>query len=180
MRATRPIFRNWRGNSRRQLGFASGSECMKIIVRSDFCPTVKGDRLFRHPLSIDRDSVGGVRSDKIMPTDIGDFFIAASQKHPELGIVFQSTYDMHLRPYVDHRTMTGTTPVSVGPVMQSPASISTRLGKRPGSRETDPQSDPVAEVASKIAERQPVGRTCGRDPRHASPGSPSARTPVPG
>ena len=26
--------------------------------------------------------------------------------------------DMHLRPYVDHRTMTGTTPVSLGPVIQ--------------------------------------------------------------
>jgi hypothetical protein len=35
-----------------------------------------------------------------------------------VGMVFQSAYDMHLRPYVDHRTMTGTTPVSVGPITQ--------------------------------------------------------------
>ena len=70
---------------------------MRVIVRSDFCPAVKGDRLFRHPRSIDQDSVGGLRSDKTMSTGFDDFFVGASQKYPELGIVFQSAYDLVFR-----------------------------------------------------------------------------------
>jgi hypothetical protein len=38
--------------------------------------------------------------------DFGDFFIAACQKHPELGI------------YVDHRSAGGTIPINLGPVLQ--------------------------------------------------------------
>ena len=42
----------------------------------------------------------------------------AISPRPSVGIVLHSAYDMHVRPYIDHRTMTGTTPVSLGPVMQ--------------------------------------------------------------
>jgi hypothetical protein len=41
-----------------------------------------------------------LRSNQTMPTDFRHSFIEASQKHPELGIVFQSAYDLVLRPYL--------------------------------------------------------------------------------
>jgi type IV secretory pathway VirB10-like protein len=37
---------------------------------------------------------------------------------PGYRFVVMVNKDMHLRPYVDHRTMTGTTPVSLGPILQ--------------------------------------------------------------
>src|SRR5215470_8206482 len=54
---------------------------------------------FRDALFIVQGNVGGLRSDKTMPTDFGKFTTGAGHLHPELGIVSHSAYDLVLAPY---------------------------------------------------------------------------------
>ena len=71
-------------------------------------------------------------SQQIAAAALGQQFGELGQEYAHAGLSIPNTLeiragyrfvvmvnkDMHLRPYVDHRTMTGTTPVSLGPILQ--------------------------------------------------------------
>jgi type IV secretion system protein TrbI len=71
-------------------------------------------------------------SQQIAAAALGQQFGELGQEYARAGLAIPNTLeirpgyrfvvmvnkDMHLRPYVDHRTMTGTTPVSLGPILQ--------------------------------------------------------------
>jgi type IV secretion system protein TrbI len=71
-------------------------------------------------------------SQQIAATALGQQFGELGQEDARAGLAIPNTLeirpgyrfvvmvnkDMHLRPYVDQRTMTGATPISLGPVMQ--------------------------------------------------------------
>jgi len=77
-------------------------------------------------------TTNGYNSQQIAAAALGQQFGELGQEYARAGLAIPNTLeirpgyrfmvmvnkDMHLRPYVDHRTMTGTTPVSLGPVMQ--------------------------------------------------------------
>ena len=71
-------------------------------------------------------------SQQIAAAALGQQFGELGQEYARAGLAIPNTLeirpgyrfvvmvnkDMHLRPYVDHRTMTGTTPISLGPILQ--------------------------------------------------------------
>jgi type IV secretion system protein VirB10 len=77
-------------------------------------------------------TTNGYNSQQIAAAALGQQFGELGQEYARAGLAIPNTLeirpgyrfmvmvnkDMHLRQYVDHRTMTGTTPVSLGPVMQ--------------------------------------------------------------
>jgi type IV secretion system protein VirB10 len=77
-------------------------------------------------------TTNGYNSQQIAAAALGQQFGELGQEYARAGLAIPNTLkirpgyrfvvmvnkDMHLRPYIDHRTMTGTTPVSVGPVIQ--------------------------------------------------------------
>ena len=77
-------------------------------------------------------SVSGYNSQQIAAASIGQQFAELGQEYARAGLSIPNTLeirpgyrfdvivnrDMHLRPYVDRRTVTGVTPISLGPVVQ--------------------------------------------------------------
>lgn len=77
-------------------------------------------------------TTNGYNSQQIAAAALGQQFGELGQEYARAGLAIPNTLeirpgyrfvvmvnkDMHLRPYVDHRTVTGSTPVSLGPIMQ--------------------------------------------------------------
>ena len=77
-------------------------------------------------------TTNGYNSQQIAAAALGQQFGELGQEYARAGLAIPNTLeirpgywfvvmvnkDMHLRPYVDHRTMAGTSPISLGPVIQ--------------------------------------------------------------
>ena len=77
-------------------------------------------------------TTNGYNSQQIAAAALGQQFGELGQEYARAGLAIPNTLeirpgyrfvvmvnkDMHLRPYIDHRNITGTTPVNLGPVMQ--------------------------------------------------------------